>query len=157
MLISSISSITFISLCCKEVYFRAGLLPLMSNFFVMIVWDHLFILRFIKPLVSIQFGYFNEILWEYCSYWRFTTDDFYNMFAHSCASMPTIWTQIRPYLGPKYAIFKISSIWFIRFQLNFVETFLIWEDLRRISLVTCSPILAWAWPWFRQKSGHIRS
>ena len=47
---------------------------------------------------------------------RIKTDEFGNMFARSCPDIFIIQAQIRPYLVPKYAVFKISRIWFIRFR-----------------------------------------
>ena len=47
---------------------------------------------------------------------RVESDEFDNIFAHSCPGMPMIWAQIRSYWVPKYAISKISQIWFIRFR-----------------------------------------
>ena len=44
-----------------------------------------------------------------------TTDEFGHMSAHSCQGISIIKAQIRLYLVPKYTIFNISRIWFIRF------------------------------------------
>jgi len=88
---------------------------------------------------------------------RVVTDEFNNTLAHSCPGMPMIWTQIRSYWVPKYAISKISQIWFIRFWWNFQEMFLVWKDLRLMNLITSLPIIAWACPWFWPKFRHIWS
>ena len=41
---------------------------------------------------------------------RVKTDEFDNMFAHSCLGMPLIFPQIGPYFVRKYDVLKISWI-----------------------------------------------
>ena len=59
---------------------------------------------------------------------RMKTDEFVHMLTHSCLGMPIILTQIGLYLVPKYTVFNISRIWFIRFWWNFKGMFLVWKE-----------------------------
>ena len=67
------------------------------------------------------------------------------------------WAGQLGWLGLKLRFSKISWICLIRFRWNFEEMFLVWKKWRLMSLVTCSPILAWACPSISPKLGHIWS
>ena len=83
----------------------------------------------------------------------------------------SVWSHVHPFLPehahhlgpnwaifvPKYTVFNISRIWFIRFRWNFEEMFLVWKEWRLMSLVTCLPILARAWTSFRPNSTYIEN